>query len=162
MNTRIALAERLPLAVALIAAAVLLASPLAARAAQSPVANVEAVIVDVHSSMPLEGAHVRVFNADTYRVGLQPFQETRTDKQGTFQLKGLHHGDYRLQVSRRGYQTMAYTLDVTSSEHEQYAGHLVLYPSDDPALPRALKGPCGRPMDPKQTASVYMICSGNQ
>lgn len=150
------------LGAALIAGAVLLSSPSAALAVQHPTATVSAAVVDAHSNVPLEGAHVRIYNADTYRVGIQPFQEALANQQGEFQLKGLRHGEYRLQVSHKGYQTMAYTLAVQSNESDQWAGHLVLYPTGDPALPRALKGPCGRPMDPKQTASVYMICSENQ
>ena len=148
--------------IVLIVAAALLALPPVAQAAPQSTATVDAVIVDAHSSTPLDEAHVRIYNAATYRVGLQPFQEALTNKQGEFRLQGLRHGDYRLLVSRRGYQTMAYRLEVTSSRPDQYAGHLVLYPTGDPALPRLLKGPCGRPMDPRQTADVYMICSGNQ
>ncbi|TAM76306.1 carboxypeptidase regulatory-like domain-containing protein [bacterium] len=150
------------LSAALIAGAVLLSSPLAGLAAQHPTATVDAAVVDAHSSAPLEGAHVSIYNADTYRVGIAPFQEALANHQGEFKLKGLRLGEYRLQVSHKGYQTMAYTLEVKSNESDQWAGHLVLYPTGDPALPRALKGPCGRPMDPKQTADVYMICSGNQ
>lgn len=140
---------------ALVASAMLIVLPVSAPAASGPAVTVAATVVDVHTSAPLSGAHVKVYTTSTL-----PFLQMTTRENGRLVIKGLHQGNYRLRITRSGYQTMAYALQVTSKAPWQSAGHIVMYPTRDPALTLSAKGTaCGRPMDPNQVADVYIICS---
>jgi|GEM_PF-4788404 len=142
-------------AAAALAATTVLFLLLAMASAAHSTTTIVATVIDAHSNVPLAGAQI-----SAYTTSSLPFQETISDNNGQFKLRDLKVGHYRLKVTKSGYQAMAYSLDVTSTDKMQSAGRLPMYRTSDPPLSKKQNGmACDRPMETNQTADISIICS---
>lgn len=86
--------------------------------------RISGIVVDANSKNPIEYASVSIAQGDKILNGVI------TDKKGSFILKGLARGGYRLTIAFVGYDT--YTKDslhITTENNDLNLGKLLLHPS---------------------------------
>jgi 5-hydroxyisourate hydrolase-like protein (transthyretin family) len=152
--------------IAILTAALALASPVAALssaapggylvAAQTAPAAISGRVVDARNNNPLAGVKVTAF-----RIGFTVAQSTAsTDAQGQFTLNGLTGGDYRLLFERAGYpRALAGGIGVKPHDHLVLVAAFALQ-SKVKAQQALVADPCSSLLQPGQVADIYVVCSG--
>jgi Carboxypeptidase regulatory-like domain len=110
------------------------------------------------------GTHVAGVKVRAFLVGSEGLQDSAiTDSNGEFTLVHLRPGTYRLAFDASGYHE-SLIADVRvkdSDDHIHLTNPVALYPANmDIPLQAALMDPCHDLVQPGQTASVYIVCTG--
>jgi 5-hydroxyisourate hydrolase-like protein (transthyretin family) len=139
-----------------------IAAALFISAASQPVAqaagmsSISGRTLDAQTHKPVLGVRVDVF-ADT-GMSHKVLAAAVSRKDGTFTVSGLDGGQYRVELSKMGYQVEMLTgLTVRPSERTIIGEPITLKTATDDYQ---AKMACNTIVRPEQTADVYVVCSG--
>lgn len=90
--------------------------------AQRADGSIKGKLSDTTGKQPLSGATVSVINAKD--SSLATF--TLSNKQGSFEIKGLEQGNYQLVVSFQGFETLKKTVSITAEQKAIDLGELIV------------------------------------
>jgi 5-hydroxyisourate hydrolase-like protein (transthyretin family) len=129
------------------------AQPMAQAAGTSAVTG---QTLDAKTHKPLMGVKINVYEdtATPHKV----LAATYSRKDGSFNLTGLPGGQYRVELTKMGYEVQVLTgLTVRPSEHTIIGEPIALHTASEEYQQKMA---CNNLVRPDQTGSVYVVCSG--
>ncbi len=129
------------------------AQPMAQAAGTS---SITGQTLDAKTHKPVMGVKVDVYE-DT-ATPRKVLAATTSRKDGSFNLAGLEGGQYRVELTKMGYEVQVLTgLTVRPSEHTIIGEPIALHMADEEYQQKMA---CNSIVRPDQTGSVYVVCSG--
>ena len=112
--------------------------------------------LDAKTHKPVVGVRVDLYadTASPHKI----LAATMTRKDGTFSLAGLRGGQYRVELTKMGYEVQVLTgLTVRSSERTIIGEPIALHTASEEYK---AKMACNSIVRPEETGSVYVVCAG--
>jgi 5-hydroxyisourate hydrolase-like protein (transthyretin family) len=129
------------------------AQPMAQAAGTSTITG---QTLDAKTHKPVMGVRVDLYadTASSHKI----LAATMSRKDGSFSLEGLGGGQYRVELTKMGYEVQVLTgLTVRSKERTIIGEPIALHTASEEYK---AKMACNSIVRPEQTGSVYVVCSG--
>jgi hypothetical protein len=119
--------------------------------------SIHGSVVDSKNHRPLQSIEVAAYAVHQRRaVG-----SALTGKDGTFAIRGLAGGDYKLVISATGYEVENVTgVSLRPAERLIIAGAIPLRRASLTSQTGIARPKCSSLVNPNETASVYVVCGG--
>jgi 5-hydroxyisourate hydrolase-like protein (transthyretin family) len=119
--------------------------------------SISGQVVDAKTHHPVTGVRVDLY-ADTSSTNKKVLAATLSRKDGSFRLSGVDEGQYRVELTKMGYEVEVLSgLAVRSQERTIIGEPVALHAASEEY---ESKMACNTLIQPHQTASVYYVCSG--
>jgi hypothetical protein len=119
--------------------------------------SISGQVVDAKTHQPVVGAKVDLY-ADTSSTNRKVLAATLSRKDGSFRLSGLNEGQYRVELTKMGYEVEVLSgLTVRLQERTIIGEPVALHAASEEYEGKMA---CNTLVQPHQTASVYIVCSG--
>lgn len=144
------------LCIAAIAAALFISAGSQPMAQAAGMSSISGRTLDAQTHKPVLGVRVDVF-ADT-GTSHKVLAAALSRKDGSFTISGLEGGQYRVELTKMGYQVEVLTgLTVRPSERTIIGEPITLHTASEDYQ---AKMACNATVRPEQTGDVYVVCSG--
>lgn len=122
----------------------------------SGTSSIQGSVTDSKYHQPLTNVVVRAFSVHSRT----PIAEIWTAKDGTFRIRGLTAGEYRLLVSKSGYRSVEVSGLTVDTDDHMVVGFPIALQNAPPGTedPVEMVARCNNLVNPNQVADVYVFC----